>query len=102
MKIKRIKQLKVNVTTFKIVWDSKQAGASFSYRKKLITIGVRKLDDSEIAARICHELLEICALEMHVRHDRSDCIGEYLFVYDHRQHSTKCEMFISLFEQFIV
>jgi len=102
MKIKRIKKLKVNVTQFNVVWDKTHNGASFSYGKNLITIGVKSLSDSEIGSRICHELLEICALEMHVRYDRSDCDGDYLFAYDHRQHTTMCDMFVSLFEQFIV
>lgn len=101
MKIKRIKKLKVNVTTFKILWESSHNGASFSYRDNLITFGVRSLTDTELSSRICHELLEICALEMHVRYNRSDCDSDYLFSYDHRQHTTMCEMFAALFEQFI-
>jgi hypothetical protein len=101
MKIKRIKKLKVNSYLFNLVWDSASYGGSFSYEKLNITIGVKSKIDEEIFEIICHELLEIVAVEMRTRLSRPDCGDDYIFVYDHRQHSTTANMFAGLVSQFI-
>jgi len=55
MKIKRLKKLKVNCWEFSITWD-----------KHSMAIGVKSKDDNEIFMLICHEIMEICAIEMNV------------------------------------
>lgn len=103
MKLKKLKVLHVNVYTFNVTWDmTKLGGASLSYAKQELRIGVKGCDASEIFMLISHELWEICALEMHVRFDRTDCQGDYVFVYDHRQHTTMVNMHAGLLLQFIV
>ena len=99
MKIKRIKKLKVNSVSFDIIWDPKIYGGSFSYGTYIIRIGVK--DKQEIFETICHELMEIVACEMRVRLSRPDCDTDYVFVYDHRQHTTMIGMFSGLLSQFI-
>ena len=101
MKIKRIKQIKINSYFFKIDWDKSHNGASFNYRDTKITIGTLNRDDDQLLMLICHELWEICAVEMNVRMHRPDVDDDYLFVYDHRQHETMTNMFASLVSQFI-
>jgi len=101
MNIKKIRSLKVNSYNFTVKWDSSIYSASFSYGTKEIKIGTKGNDISEMFMLICHELFEICALEMRVRHDRHDCDSDYLFVYDHRQHDTMINMFSGLVSQFI-
>lgn len=102
MKIKRIKKLKVNSFEFKIIWDKNYGGGDFHYGKKEITIGVKRPESSWIFMIICHEVMELCAVEMNVRLHRPDCDSDYIFVYDHRQHETMMNMFSSLISQFIV
>lgn len=102
MKIKRIKNIKVLAVNFNVLWDKTSGGASFSYDKLTIKIGTKNLGDGEIFDHICHEIMEIVSLEMHVRFYRTDCRDDYMFVYDHRQHSTMMCMFSSLISQFIV
>ncbi len=101
MKIKRIKQLKVNSCVFNIFWDKKTHGANFTYGEREINIGIRSGDNNIIFMLICHEIMEICATEMGVRLDRPDCLTDYIFVYDHRQHTTMMEMFAGLISEFI-
>lgn len=101
MKIKRIKSIKINSYEFKIKWDKESSGGYFSYRDNIINIGVKNNSDNEIFMIVCHELMEIVCMEMHVRFDRPDCNSDYLFVYDHRQHDTITNMLSSLLTQFI-
>jgi hypothetical protein len=101
LRIKRIKRLKVNCYDFKIIWDKTHNGGSFSYKDLTITIGVKAPAEEEILMIICHEVMEIVAVEAHVRLERPDVHGDYVFVYDHRQHSSMMCMFSGLISQFI-
>jgi len=106
MQIKRIKQLQVNSYLFNVVWDKKlpcDAG-SISYNRREIIIGVKDYKDKysgQVFETVCHELMELCSMEMHVRFGRPDCDSDYIFVYDHRQHDTMINMFAGLVSQFI-
>jgi hypothetical protein len=101
MKIKRIKDLKVNSYHFSVVWDKDLSGGSVSYSDLKIVIGLRNAAQGEIFETICHELMEVCAMEMHVKYTEPDCVASFLFVYDHKQHDTMINMFSSLLSQFI-
>ena len=102
MKIKRIRKLKVNSVTFDVKWDNEIGGASFNYTERNITFGTYyNITDTELFEVICHELFEIVAVELMVRFKRPDCDTDYIFVFDHRQHTTMMNMFSSLLSQFI-
>ena len=102
MKIKRIKKLKVNSFNFDVKWNKEHCGGSFSYKDRVIEIGVENGHDDEIFMIICHEVMEVCAVEMAVRFQRPDVGDDYIFMYDHRQFDTKISLFASLITQFIV
>jgi hypothetical protein len=93
--------LKVNCYTFKIKWNKTHNGGSFSYGDCVIEIGIKGSVENEIFMVLCHELMEITAIEMNVRLQRPDCNSDFLFVYDHRQHETMMNMFSGLVSQFI-
>jgi len=99
MKIKRIKKLRINNTVFKIIWNKKFSGGNFYFKNNTITIGTKK--ENIILECILHELFEICCLEMGVRYDRTDCETDYLFNFNHQQHTTLICMLSGLIEQFI-
>ncbi len=101
MRIKRIKKLKVNCYTFDIKWDKSHDGGCFNFRDRTIEIGVKGNHTDSVFMVICHELLEIVAIEVNVRMVRPDCDSDYIFVYDHRQHETMANMFSGLVSQFI-
>ena len=102
MNIKRIKSLKVNSYNFMVIWDKTHDGASLDYGKRQINIGIKDDTDAKVLMLLCHELMEIVAIECHVRMQRPDCYDDYLFVYDHRQHDTMCSMFSGLFHEFLM
>ena len=101
MRIKRLKKIQINSYVFNIKWDPKSIEANFCYRDSIITIGTKNQDTHIIFMLLCHELFEICAIEMHVRYERPDCTGDYLFNFDHKQHDTLSNMLAGLLNQFI-
>ena len=102
MKIKKIKNIKINCYKFSIKWNPAHSLGYFSYGEREIEIGTKNNDTDEIFMIICHELMEIVTIESGVRLNRPDCDSDYLFVYDHRQHSTMMCMFSGLISQFIL
>lgn len=101
MKLRRIKNLQVNSYRFNVKWSSSLHGARFSYDERVIEIGTTGMSELEQFMVVCHELWEICAVEMNVRLSRPDCMSDYIFVYDHRQHETMANMFAGLLAQFL-
>lgn len=101
MKIKKLKRVKINCFDFEVTWDKSHNGGSFSYYPPELEIGTKGNQTNEIFMVICHEIMEICAVEMNVRLARPDCTTDYLFVYDHRQHETMINMFSGIIDKFI-
>ena len=101
MKIKRIKSIQINSYKFKVKWNNSHRGGSFCFGDRVIEIGTKDENDGIMFMLICHELMEIVALELNVRLRRPDCDSDYIFVYDHRQHETMMNSFASLVSQFI-
>ena len=102
MNIKKIKKLKVNAMIFDVVWNKKDSGGSVNFQKDIITIGCHKaMNQTEVLEVVIHELFEIVCVEMHTRYSRTDCHNDYLFVFDHKQHTTQMTMMAGLLEQFI-
>lgn len=103
--LKRIKKLRVNSTVFDVVWDKKYHGGRFIYNQGEKSPATLRIgcggEDAFTFEILCHELWEICAIEMEVRLNRRDCDSDYIFVYDHRQHTTMCNMFSGLLSQFL-
>ena len=99
MKIKRIKKIQLCGQTFNIVWDKDYDGAYFNFMTEKLLIGTRI--QSRIWSNIVHEVTEIVMAGMNVRFHRHDADGDWYFVYDHRQHTTACEMIADALEQFI-
>lgn len=101
MKIKKIKKIWINCYEFSIKWDSMANGGSFDYATRTINIGTKDNSTAEIFMIICHELMELAAVEMNVRLRRPDCDSDYVFVYDHRQHDTMMVMASKWISEFI-
>ena len=102
MKIKRLKKIRIGIQTFKIIWGKDYNGGCFSYLDHTLKIGVNaSLQDLQIFGILCHEVLEICAIEMGVRLDRPDSDSDYIFVFDHRQFNTMMEIYTGIIYQFI-
>lgn len=101
MIIKRIKKIRIGGHDFEVRWPKDEYGAYFNYGDRVISIGTKDSGEDEIFESVCHELLEMCAVTLRVRLDRPDCNSDYIFVYDHRQHTTIVAMFSGLLREFI-
>jgi len=101
MKVKRLKQIKINCRTFTIDWTKEHSGGSFDYTDRKIKIGLKHNEESEIFEVLCHELMEIVFTDLYVRLSRPDCDRDYIFVFDHRQFGNAIATFSGLINQFI-
>lgn len=101
MKIRKISKIQIGSRLFKVIWDNKHDGGSFSYKTQQIIIGTKDCQPTELLETILHELIEIVACETHVRFYRTDIDDDYIFNYDHRQHSTMTSTLAGLLAQFI-
>ena len=101
MKLKKIRKLRVNSYEFSVVWDKKVGGGSYSYQTRKMVIGCKDASEEEQFMILLHELEELAATEMHVRMQRPDCDGDFIFVYDHRQHDLKSNMVAGWLMQFL-
>jgi hypothetical protein len=87
---------------FDVEWDKSHNGAWFSYHDKKINIGTEIDCDTFILENIMHEVFEIVSHEMRVRLRRPDCDSDYIFVFDHRQHTTIQSMMAGIISKFIM
>lgn len=101
MKLKKIRKLKVGPRAFSVKWDASHSGGSFDYADLTLNIGTYKNSSAEIFEIILHELTEMVCCEMSVRLQRPDCTGDYIFVYDHRQHTAITSQVSGLLLEFI-
>ncbi len=100
MQLTRIETLNVLATKFAVRWDDPDIeGAAFSYINREIAFGV--MSDDILFEAICHELFELVCCEMFTRYNQRHCTGDYIFVFDHKQHTTQAALFASLLRQFL-
>jgi hypothetical protein len=100
-KIKKIKKLRVNSFVFDVSYADKGAGGRFSFSERKLELGIKGADDEQALMILTHELMEMCIIEMNCRLNRPDVDSDYLFVMDHRQFETACNMFSGLLAQFL-
>jgi len=108
MKFKRIKSIIIGEVKFDVRWDKDNNGGSFQYPTNdlngyiVIGLGTIKTNPCRVLAVIVHELEEIICVEQYVRLHRADVNDDYIFVYDHRQFTDKCNRLAGLLSQFII
>lgn len=89
MILKKLKSINIGGIDYKIIWDKKTAGGSFSCGKKEIMIGT-ELGDNYAFSVLIHELKEIIQVEQTTRYERRDENNNFYFNYDHAQHTDLC------------
>jgi len=103
MKLKFPKKIQIDDVIWNIKYDKKEAGGSFNYDKHLLKIGTKLYKEQPIRTFvvIIHELKEIIQVQQTTRFLRDDCDSDYIFVYDHRQHTDFCYRLAGLLNNFI-
>ena len=103
MEIKFIKSVEILSSNFKIVWDNKTDGGSFSWSKGEITIGIKsiKTDTTWSFQIISHEIMEIILTGMGARFDSSRTGENYLFNFDHQTFENAIQIHAQVLSKFI-
>lgn len=83
------KKVIINNIPFKVVKDKKMfGGGSISYKKTLITVGIKNMSDREILEGFMHEVAEVSMIERGMRGTKckpTQEYPEYIFVGGHRE-----------------
>lgn len=103
MKLKFPKKIMIGDRIFKVKTDRKEGGGSFSYDKHEIIIGTKHLKKQPQAVLnvIIHELMEIICVEEDTRLDKGNNYADYVFVYDHQQHTDIVRRLAGILNEFI-
>lgn len=103
MKLKFPKKIQIDEIIFTVKYDPKSGGGSFNHVKNIIEIGTKYYPEQPtiVLAIIIHELKEIIHANQATRFDRPDVDSDYLFIYDHRQHTDLCYRLAGLLNNFI-
>jgi len=67
-----------------------------------ITIGISTKDNNQIFENILHEVKEIIHCEQATRFNSLDRDSEYIFVYNHAQHTDLCARLSGILLKFII
>jgi hypothetical protein len=100
MKIKRLKKIIIGSTVFKIEWKKSLEVGNFDYDKEIIKIGC-KYSEQETFNSLIHILKEILNIQQNTRFAKTYKTDDYIFVYDHYQHTDLCNLLSDLIYQFL-
>jgi len=105
MKIKRIKEILIGSTKFKMKWDKSCCSGAFSFgddkEKAFIEIGVKGINEEYEFDVLLHELSEIIHVVCHHRYQGTDCEDNYQFIMDHRAHTIHSTLLSAAIMKFI-
>lgn len=103
MKLKLPKKITIGDVVWKVKYNKKEAGGSFGYEDHTINIGTKHLKNqpSRVLSVIIHELMEIICIENDTRYDKRHAEMDFIFVYDHQQHTDIVSRLSGLLNEFI-
>lgn len=107
MKYKYPKKVTIGSEEFKVIYDKNIGGGEFSLswedKEAYIKIGMKhhKGSDLNFINIVLHEITEIVHVVLGTRFKAPDNDSNYHFCYNHREHTTACEMISSVLKQFI-
>jgi hypothetical protein len=103
MKLKFPKKITIGDRIFKVKTDKKEGGGNFSYANHEIIIGTKHLkkQPQSVLNVIIHELMEIICIEEDTRLDKGNNYSDYVFVYDHQQHTDIVRRLAGILNEFI-
>ena len=98
-KLNKIKNITIGDIDYRIVWDEKQSGGSFSARDKKIIIGTN-LGTTRTFGVLLHELKEMIQMEQGTRF-LGNTTDDFVFFYGHAQHSDLCSRLTEYLTKFL-
>lgn len=103
MEIKFIKSVEILSSSFKVIWDKKNDGGSFSWSKGEIVIGIKsiKTDPVWTFGVISHEIMEVIFIGMGARFESGRTGENYLFNFDHQTFENTIQVHAQALSKFI-
>ena len=101
MKIKRLKKVLIGSAIWKIEWVKNSDNGSFDYVTEIIKIPAKGNTEVRIFEILMHELKEIIQCEQFTRLYGKSTEQQYVFVYNHDQHTDLCARLSGLLSKFI-
>lgn len=103
MKLKLIKEVEILSCCFKIEYDKKSDGGSFSWANAKIVIGIKsiKSDPLYTFSVISHEIMEVIFVSMGLRYDNKRTMDNYLFNFSHIDFETAINIHAQALSKFI-
>lgn len=104
MKIKKLKKIEILGTPFKIKWNDKSSGASFSWFDHTIIIGGEMIekDPNYVFNIIMHEISELLHVMLNTRYTDPSAQDNYKFFMDHKEFENHNLLLSSYVSKFII
>lgn len=103
MKLKFPKKIRIDETVWTIKYPKDTNAGTFDWGKCELSIGIKDYpaQPTLVLHVIIHELKEIIHVQQATRFDRPDVDSEYIFVYNHANHTDLCYRLAGLLDNFI-
>lgn len=101
--IKFIKNIEILSSNFKIIWNKKSDGGSFSWSDGIIEIGIKsyKTDPLYTLNILNHEIMEVILVGLGARFSNGRTMDNYLFNFDHQTFETAIKIYTQTINKFL-
>lgn len=103
VKIKKLKEIEIMSSKFKIFWDKDHDGGSFSWTDSEIRVGIKSYHKDPLYTLniLSHEIMELILCTMGGRYENGRINENYLFNFDHQTFEDAIKVHTQTISKFI-